>query len=101
MPWALGSSERLFIYFPLQGHERVQQGFRTWRTAWNVHIHWNVTINALEHIVALLERSTGNGTSSHSNHIFGFRHLVKEAYHLRRHFFGHRASDDHQVCLSG
>src|SRR6516165_10493196 len=63
--WPLLACKNLLIDLFLQSHERVQQSLRAWRAAGNVHVHGNVTVNALQHVVSLFERPTGNSTSAH------------------------------------
>ena len=84
----------------LQRDESVHQRLRTRRAAGNMHVHGNIAINSLQHVVTLLEWPAGDGARAHRDHIPGLGHLVVEAHHLRRHLLGHRAGDDHQVGLA-
>ena len=95
------AGEFLFIYFFLQRHERVDQGLGARRTTGYMHIHGNITIDAFEHVVALLERAARNRARAHRDHIFRLRHLVVKADNLRRHFLGHGARHNHQIRLAG
>src|SRR5882762_539430 len=52
------AGQLLFIDLALQFHERVKQRFRARRAAGDVNIDRNITVDAFEHIVALLEWST-------------------------------------------
>src|ERR1043165_3021001 len=101
VPGSIWSTQGLRIDLPLQGHKRLDQGFRSRRATGDVHIDRQKTVDTFEHVVALFERPAGNRASSHGDHIFGLRHLVEEPHHLRRHFLGHRACDNHQVGLPG
>jgi len=69
-------------------------------TTGNVNVDRDVTIDSLEHVVALLERSARNRALRPSRSRISGRHLVIEPDDLRRHFFGHRAGDDHQIRLA-
>src|SRR5882762_9604580 len=66
-----------------------------------MNIDWNVTIDSFKDVVALLEWTAGNGARTHCNHVFRIGHLIVKAHDLWRHFFGHRACDNHQVGLTG
>src|SRR5688572_3733385 len=101
MPRAVRAGHYLFIDFLLQSDEGMQKRFRTRRTSRDVHVHWNISINPLEHVVTLLERATGNCAGTHGNDVFRFGHLVVKPHHLRCHFLGDCARDNHQVRLPG
>ena len=55
----------LIVDFALQFHECVQQRFWPRRATGNVNINRDVTVDAFEHVVALLERPAGNGARAH------------------------------------
>jgi hypothetical protein len=90
--WLVGDS-------PLQGHEGVNEGLGPRRAAGNVHVHRNITINPLEHVVALFERPARNGARPHRDDVFRLSHLIVEPHDLWRHLFCDRPGDDHQVRL--
>src|SRR5688572_28870491 len=100
MARATFAGEGLCIDFALQRHEGVHQRFRPRWAARNVNIHRNITIDALEHVVTLLERPTRNRACPHGDHVLWFGHLVVEAHNLRGHFFGDGAGNDHEVRLA-
>ena len=93
------SGQWLRIDFLLQSHECLEQSFRPRRATGNMHIHRNIAVDPLQHVIPLLERPSGDCASPHRNHILRLRHLVVEPNHLGRHLFGHRPRDDHQVSL--
>ncbi len=101
VPRALFASKRLLIDFALQRHERVQQCLRTWRATGYMHIHGDVTVDPLEHVVTLLEWSAGDRAGAHRNNLFRFGHLIVKPDDLRGHLLGHRPSHNHEVCLAG
>ena len=90
----------LLVDFLLQHHEGVDQRLGPRRAAGDVDVHRDVTVDALEHVVALLERAAGDGAGAHGDDVFRLGHLVVEADDLRRHFLGDGAGDDHQVRLA-
>src|SRR6266480_2617272 len=94
------AAQFLTIDLALQFHERVQQRFRPRRTTWNVNVDRNVTIDSLEHVVTLLEWTSGNRACAHRDNVFRVRHLVVEPHDLRRHFLGHGAGHDHEIGLA-
>src|SRR5436190_13736689 len=100
MAWAVWAGQLLLVDLALQRHEGMDERFGSRWTAGDVHVHRDVAVNALEHVVALLERPAGDGTRAHGDDVFRLRHLVVEAHHLRGHFLGHRASHDHEVSLA-
>ena len=100
VPRPILPGQRLPIDPFLQRHKRVQQSFRPRRAAGNMHVHRNIAIDPLQHVVSLLERAAGDGACPHRNHILGLRHLVIKPHHLRSHLLGHRSGNDHQVSLS-
>src|SRR6266508_1755510 len=53
---AARAGQRLLVDLSLQGHEGMDERLGPRRTAGDVDIHRNITINALEHVVTLLER---------------------------------------------
>src|SRR5882724_1558825 len=63
-------------------------------------IYWNVSVDSLKDVVALLERTAGDGAGAHRNYVFGLGHLVVKPHDLWRHFLGDCARDNHQVSLA-
>ena len=86
--------------FALQFHEGVEQRLRPRRAAGDVNVDRDVAIDSFQNIVALLERSAGNGAGAHRDDVFRVGHLVVEPDDLRRHFFGHGAGHDHEIGLA-
>src|SRR5947199_944773 len=78
----------------------MQKRFGTRRTTGNINIDWNVTVDSFKDVIALLKWTAGNGARTHRNHVFRIGHLIVKTHDLRRHFFGHRACDNHQVGLT-
>src|ERR1019366_7989171 len=66
----------------------------------NVDVDRDIAVDALEHIVALLEGSAGDGAGAHRYAVFRLRHLVPEAHDLRGHLLRDRARDDEKVRLA-
>src|SRR4029453_17315238 len=52
------AGQLLVVDLALQFHECVKQCFRAWRAPGDVNIGRNITVDAFEHIVTLLEWST-------------------------------------------
>src|SRR5438105_14960999 len=52
---ALFPCELLLVDLFLQHQKCVNQGLRARRATWNVDVHWDVPVDALENVVALLE----------------------------------------------
>src|SRR5436190_22269294 len=92
--------QSLTVDLALQFHESVQQCFWPRGATGNVDIDRDVTVDSFEHVIALLERSARNGARPHRNNVFWIGHLVVEPDDLRRHFFCHRAGDNHEICLT-
>src|SRR6266487_1383973 len=74
----------LAIDLALEFHERMQQRFRSRRTARNENINRNVTVNSFEYVVALFERPAGDRACAHGDDVFRLSHLVVEAHNLWR-----------------
>src|SRR5678810_1075784 len=70
MARAVCAGQLLFVDLPLQRHERVDERLGPWWAAGNMHIHRDVAVDALEHVVALLERPAGDGTRAHGDDVF-------------------------------
>ena len=96
----VGPGEFFAVDYLLQFHQPVEQRLGAGRTAWHVNIDRDEAVNPLEHVVALLERPAGNGAGTHGEAVFWLGHLVPDTDHLRGHFFGDGAADDHQVSLA-
>jgi len=64
-----------------------------------MHIHGQIPVNALEHIVTLLEGAAGNGAITHGDGPFGGRHLFPQTDHRGGHFLGDGAGYDHEIAL--
>ena len=80
--------------------KRVDQGLGARRAAGNVDVDGDVAVDALEDVVALLERAAGDGAGAHGDDVLGLGHLVVEADDLRGHLLGDGAGDDHEVGLA-
>ena len=85
--------------FLLQLHQSPDQRLRTRRTSGDIDIDRNQTIDALRHCVRVV-RTAACRARSHRDHPLRFRHLIPKPANDRRHLFGHRAGDDHQIRLS-
>src|SRR5438067_966432 len=73
----------------LQRNEGVDEGFRSRRTTGYIDIDRDEAIYALENVVTLLERASGDGAGTHGDDVFGLGHLVIETDDLGRHLLGH------------
>src|SRR5688572_7294635 len=100
MARTVGTGELLFVDLALKRHEGVDKRLGPWRTTGDVDIDGDVTVDALEDVVALLERPAANRARAHCDDVLGLRHLVVETHDLRSHLLGHRAGHDHEVRLS-
>ena len=55
----------LIVDLALQFHESVQERLGAGRTAWNVNIDRDVTVDSFEDVVTLFERPPGNRARAH------------------------------------
>ena len=95
----VGPGEGLAADFLLQGNQAVEQRLGPRRTARDVDVDRDEAVDALEHVITLLERTAGNRARAHRDAILRFGHLVPEPDDLRRHFLCHRAGHDQQIRL--
>src|SRR4030095_15022528 len=71
VPRAGRHEPRLLVNLALERHEGMDERLRPWSTARDMHVHRQVTVDALEHIVTLLERPAGNRAGAHRDHVLG------------------------------
>src|SRR5882724_1382086 len=90
--------QRHLVDLVLQLQQREKQPFRPRRASYNVHIHRNNLVHALQHRVCI-ERPAHARASSHRDAPLWVRHLFPDALQHRPHFQRHRSRHDHQVCL--
>ena len=57
MPRTFWTSEFLSLDLFLEGHDGVEERLWARWTSWDVHVHGDVPIDALEDVVALFERA--------------------------------------------
>src|SRR5258708_22765238 len=74
------AGQLLIVDLALQFHERVKQRFRARRTTGNVNIDRNITVDAFENVITLLEWSTRNRACTHGDHVLRISHLVIKAH---------------------
>ena len=95
------TEEFLYLHFTLQLHHAIHDGLRTWRTTWNKHINRHDFLNAFHNMIARLEWSATDGTTTNSNHILGLSHLVVQTLQGWGHLVGNGAGTHNQVSLTG
>src|SRR3954449_9829519 len=58
MPWAVSARQTLLTNSLLQGHESMEQRLWPGRTPRDMHVHRQIPVDPLQHIVTLLERTS-------------------------------------------
>ena len=84
----------------LEPHQAFQQRLRTRRATGHVNVDRHHQVDALDHVVAVLEiRPAAHRAGAHGDHVLRVGHHVVEPADPAGHLVGHRAGHDHQVGL--
>ena len=94
------AEEALQAHLALQLHQSVEHRLGTGRAARDVDVDGQDFVDALDHVVGLLEGSAADGAAPHGNHILGVGHLVVEALEHRGHLVGDGAGHHDEVGLT-
>src|SRR5262245_39947218 len=75
---------RVVLNLLLEFHDGVENSFRSWRAAGNVHVHRYDLVDALHHMVRTI-KTAASGARTHRDDPLWFGHLIIDLLQNRAH----------------
>ena len=92
--------ELVLLDLALQLQQALEERLGARRAAGDVHVDRHDLVDAVDDVVAVVERPAAGGAGAHADDPLGLRHLVVEALEHRRHLLVDGAGHDHEVALA-
>ncbi len=92
--------ELVLLDLALQLQQPLEERLGARRAAGDVDVDRHDLVDAVDDVVAVVERAAAGGAGAHADDPLGLRHLVVEALEHRRHLLVDGAGDDHEVALA-